>query len=226
MSEYAEFNDFVNVNTKFLRYAALILSNYKSDKCNYQSQKSTMLRIPFSLNSKCLDNGKDVQVKIVRRWNGVRASLNLLLGDFHLYLSSEQIKGEILKIYNNYNYKFTNRNTATYRWIEVLLQTPIADFRKNAITLILAPYLITIKHLPPQEACDNIAKWLDECSKLEPLRFNVKSRVKDAIVNAQKGMRPLAFRNLEGRNKGLYALLALKLKSLNCSDTGIDSAYR
>jgi hypothetical protein len=34
----------------------------------------------------------------------------------------------------------------TIPWIEKLLQTPIDDYRKNAVSLILAPYLINIKN--------------------------------------------------------------------------------
>jgi hypothetical protein len=33
----------------------------------------------------------------------------------------------------------------TIPWIEKLLQTPIDDYRKKAVALILAPYLINIK---------------------------------------------------------------------------------
>lgn len=35
--------------------------------------------------------------------------------------------------------------TNKINWMEILLQTPIDDYRKNAIALILAPYLINIK---------------------------------------------------------------------------------
>jgi hypothetical protein len=33
----------------------------------------------------------------------------------------------------------------TISWIEKLLETPIDDYRKNAVNLILAPYLINVK---------------------------------------------------------------------------------
>ena len=32
-------------------------------------------------------------------------------------------------------------------WIEKLLDTPIDDYRKNAVNLILAPYLINVRKL-------------------------------------------------------------------------------
>jgi hypothetical protein len=35
----------------------------------------------------------------------------------------------------------------TIPWIEKLLQTTIDDYRKNAVNLILAPYLINVRKL-------------------------------------------------------------------------------
>ena len=40
-------------------------------------------------------------------------------------------------------------------WIEILLQTPIEDYRKNAIGLILAPYLINIRKFSTNGVCIN-----------------------------------------------------------------------
>jgi hypothetical protein len=48
-------------------------------------------------------------------------------------------------------------------WIEKLLQTPIDDYRKNAVSLILAPYLINIKKLSYDHALNIINSWLRKC---------------------------------------------------------------
>ena len=48
----------------------------------------------------------------------------------------------------------------TIPWIEKLLQTPIDDYRKNAVSLILAPYLINIKKLSYDHALNIINSWL------------------------------------------------------------------
>jgi hypothetical protein len=46
----------------------------------------------------------------------------------------------------------------TIPWIEKLLQTPIDDYRKKAVALILAPYLINIKkYLMMQHRISSVA---------------------------------------------------------------------
>jgi hypothetical protein len=54
----------------------------------------------------------------------------------------------------------------TIPWIEKLLQTPIDDYRKNAVNLILAPYLINIKKLSYDHALKIINSWLSKCGEL------------------------------------------------------------
>ena len=49
-----EFQEFDNPSEKFLRFAKDLLSNDKADKLNYPSFRSCLLRIPNSLNGKCL----------------------------------------------------------------------------------------------------------------------------------------------------------------------------
>jgi hypothetical protein len=50
----------------------------------------------------------------------------------------------------------------TITWIEKLLQTPIDDYRKTAISLILARYLINIKKLSYDNALNIINSWLSK----------------------------------------------------------------
>ena len=57
-------------------------------------------------------------------------------------------------------------NVNDIKWIDILLETPISDYRKNAISLILAPYLINIKKLPYTNAFDIIKDWLNRCDSL------------------------------------------------------------
>ena len=44
----------------------------------------------------------------------------------------------------------------TISWIEKLLDTPIDDYRKSAVGLILAPYLVNIKKLSYDDALNII----------------------------------------------------------------------
>jgi len=56
-----------------------------------------------------------------------------------------------------------------YSWIKHLLQTPIEDYRKLVINLILAPNLINVRKLPYQESYTIIKNWLDKCNDLKRL---------------------------------------------------------
>ena len=67
---------------EFLRFSKNFCSNGKADKNNYPSFDSCYLRIPGSINSKCLLDrekrlsGSGFKVKIIQRWNGVPDSYN------------------------------------------------------------------------------------------------------------------------------------------------------
>jgi hypothetical protein len=93
-------------------------------------------------------------------------------------------------------------------WIEKLLQTPIDDYRKNSVSLILAPYLINIKKLSYDDASNAINSWLNKCNQLRRLDFNLgsvtKYMLKESIRNSR---RPLKFDTLKMKNKILYEML-------------------
>jgi hypothetical protein len=57
----------------------------------------------------------------------------------------------------------SQRNTIP--WIDKLIQSPIADYIKNAVFLILALYLVKIKKLSYEDALDIINSWLSKCGK-------------------------------------------------------------
>ena len=83
-----------------------------------------------------------------------------------------------------------------YSWIEHLTQTPIEDFRKLVIDIILAPYLINIrKLLNLEESYTIIRDWLDKCNKLRRLdnQRNFEYRIKYDLKNAMnKGIGPMS----------------------------------
>ena len=106
----------------------------------------------------------------------------------------------------------TNK-TESYRgntipWIEKLLETPIDDYRKNAISLILAPYLINIKKVSYEDALTIINSWLSKCDKSRKLDQNFDYTVRYALkYSAKNGNRPLKFDTLKLRNAALYDVL-------------------
>jgi hypothetical protein len=86
-----------------------------------------------------------------------------------------------------------------------LLQTPIDDYRKNAIVLILAPYLVNIKQLDYQQSYEIIKDWLDRCNSVRKLDSYFDSRIKYALNNAiKRGYKPISFEKLKERNTELY----------------------
>jgi Primase X len=202
------FSKFNQPSIQFLRFAEQYLSNNKSDPSHNPSIKSCMIRIPGSFNSKCIladgYNNQYTQVKILQRWNGYRPKINLLLGSYYAYLVD-------LEITESQSQKYplnTMAGCTTTLWIEKLLRTPIADYRKNAVSLILAPYLINIKMLSYDDALNVINNWLMECGKLRRLDNDLSYIVKYALKSSIKsGRKPLKFDTLKLKNAALYDAL-------------------
>jgi hypothetical protein len=49
------------------------------------------------------------------------------------------------------------------------MQIPLEDYRKNAVSLILAPYLINIRKIPPDQANQSLIEWLERCNAVRRL---------------------------------------------------------
>jgi len=214
-----EFQEFDNPSERFLRFAKDYLSNNKADKSNYPSFRSCLLRIPNSYNGKCLARGESYEnskVKIIQEWNKTRPSIQYLLYYFRRYLITQKIqqmnKEKDTKKAKQYSYSYKQNNnsntTNIIPWIEKLLQTPIADFRKHSLSLILAPYLINIKKLSYRESFDILIEWLHKCDSIMKLDFIPKYLVKTALNTAnQKRIPPMKRETLRNRNLELYYIL-------------------
>lgn len=151
MENITEFNGFDRPSEQFLRFAKYSLSNNKADKNNNPSFKSCLLRVPNSINSKY-----NKQVTIVQKWNGYRPRLTIdLMNEFLIYLIQKKIdednrRRRDQKILEARRSKNGNNNYCYYYdWIATkILPNPFSDYRKLAVGLILAPYLVVIKKLP------------------------------------------------------------------------------
>jgi Primase X len=195
----SRFTQFDQPSQTFLRFAAQFLSNHKSDTNNNPAFKSCLLRVPGSYNSKYIE-----EVKITQQWDGVRPKANPLYYDFYIYLADRK-----LNEFNNMQRNQTeNYRGNTISWIEKLLQTPIDDYRKNAVNLILAPYLINIKKLSYDVALNIINGWLSKCGELRQLDQDFSYTVRYALKYcAKNGNRPLKLDTLKLKNKPLYDVL-------------------
>ena len=85
-----------NPSKEFLKFAALYLTDGKSDPNNKPTFASCLLRIPGSFNAKCLEAGRGLEeskVSIVQKWKGIAPKMPLeILTDFKGYLVSLKIQ--------------------------------------------------------------------------------------------------------------------------------------
>jgi hypothetical protein len=216
---------------EFLRFAEFIFTNKRKDSCHNPSFKSSLLRIPHTLNLKCIEltTGnyiKDPEVKIIQEFDSLAIPTinNKLLREFRIYLADKDIittKRESIKrrsyqinICRSHSLVNVNRRTtpATYQWIEKkLLQTPIADHRKHTIDLVLAPFLIVIKRLSFEESYSIIKDWIGKCNRTERLKPSIEyfdNKLKAAINNSiQSRIPPILQENMEKKYPDWYRYL-------------------
>ena len=215
LEEYEHFSQFDYPSLKFIRFAEFYLTSGKSDPSHNPSYKSCLIRIPDSYNSKY---PKDNLVKIIQKWDGYRPPISLLLGTFHAYLVDLKIKEMKLqkRLEKRYGHGFAS-GTCKINWIETLLQTPIDDYRKNAVGLIIAPYLINIKKMSLQESFLILEDWLTKCNASTKLNDNFEYRIKYSLYTAIGKQRlPMKFVTLKTKNPVLHAKLStLMSKSKN-----------
>jgi Primase X len=211
LEEFKQFEGFENPSTKFLRFAEYYFTNGKSDPSHNPSFKSCMIRIPRSFNSKCVQGTNEV--KIIQKWDGYRPPMNLLLGSFHSYLVDQKIKENKLRKRIEKNFGVKSSQMHSISWIETLLYTPITDYRKNAVGLILAPYLINVRKFTTEMATVIINDWLAICNAIQTLDSNYDYRIKYSLNTAIRKMQlPIKFSTLEMKNKELYKQLSQKMR--------------
>ena len=206
------FAEYGQPSKKFLRFSEKMLTDNKADPChsNNLSFKNCMLRIPGSHNSKCVrinnnNSGSTTEVKIIRKWDGKRSAINWVLRDFRRYLIQEKIDNNGAKRKRARLSSNTKTTSIMCIWIEILLETPIEDYRKYAIRRIIAPYLINIRKLAYDHAFNIIKNWLNNCDKVRPLDFNPNIKIKEALKSATRvGYLHIGFSDLKLENRELY----------------------
>ena len=135
---------------------------------------------------------EDSLVRLIQKWNGIRPVINCgrLLREYYKHLADNYIKTkkqqymEAKKSKKHHQHKWQNRTIINENkdvWFERLLQTPIPDWRKNVIDLILTRYLINVKHLPFEESYIIIKDWLDRCSSQCSARKRLQLQQRDKV---------------------------------------------
>lgn len=215
-----EFSNDFNLFNEFLKFAKDFLSNGKADKQNNPSLRSCLLRIPNSINSKCLDNkdkrlNNNFRVKILQKWNGIRPVVsNEYLEYFADYLIKKRITlsvNENSKSINKSNVKMNinyNNYANYYQWIEKLLETPIQDCRKLVLWKVLCPYLVNIRKLSNEKSFNLLREWLHKCNSKRELDFNPNQKIRDNLKYVGK-FNPIGIQKLktDADNINFYNLL-------------------
>lgn len=208
LSTFNELKEFDNPDNLFLRFEKDFLSDRFADKANHPSLKSCLLRVPGSLNSKCLSNGlskEESTIKVIQNWDGLRPPIKYQIGSFYSHLKSEKMMKEQKE--EEFRKSFNSESVVhSISWIEKLLNTPIADYRKLCLWHVLVPYLINVKGLSEQGAFLILESWIKECDKIQKIDFDYKKVIKSNIKSV-KDYKPISLANLKIKFPDLYKLV-------------------
>jgi Primase X len=213
LEEYETFYKFTkyfdkDLTSMFIQFTEEYFTDYTADRLHNPTVKSCLVRIPGSLNSKCLAKGEDAEVKIIQKWDSTRQSIQRLLIPFKTWLTQKRIDEELKNSKFQMTVSKNEQRPSTIKWIEKgILEHPISDHRKYIIWRILSPYLLNVKKFPKEEAYSLMKEWLDKCDKLEKLSFNPKIKIKDGLRGASKGYLPISMEKLKEENRQLYDLV-------------------
>lgn len=107
----------------------------------------------------------------------------------------------------------SNMDTSnSIQYVEKLFTIPIEDYRKNTISLILAPYCVNILNLSDEDSFHRIKQWVLKCNDVKPLEPTIRDFdiiIKNAVKRAKEtGVKPLKFKDtLQYKNKILYTII-------------------
>jgi hypothetical protein len=218
LEEYETFYEFTkyfdkDLTSMFIQFAEEYFTDYAADRLHNPTVKSCLVRIPGSLNSKCLAKGEDAEVKIIKKWDNTRASIQPLLIPFKTWLIQKRIDEDLKNAKFQMTVSKNQERINTIKWIEKgILDQPLADHRKYIIWRILSPYLLNVKKLPKEEAYSVMKNWLDKCDKIERLSFNPKTKIRDGLKGASKGYLPISMEKLKEENRQLYDIVMSIIK--------------
>ena len=99
-------------------------------------------------------------------------------------------------------------------WIELLLQTPIDDYRKHARDLILVPYLVIRRGIiDADKVTEMVMTWADKCAelrRLDPCRREFERRIRSRLHEVT--LPPMRFETLKEKNSKSIQTTTMALK--------------
>ena len=138
-----------------------------------------------------------------------------MIHDFHAYLVQEVIDEKLKELGMQKKKQSSSMQTTqsrTIAWIQKLIQTPIADYRKHGANLVIIPYLVVCRGMTDRnEIHDIVMNWADKCAelrRLDPSRREFSVRVRSMIEEVMKDrIPPMTFETLKQKNRELYEVL-------------------
>jgi hypothetical protein len=215
LEQFEDFETHTNkLSEEFLQFAKRHLSLNKADSKNNPAFGSCLLRVPYTFNSKCINEKVDPEVTIIQDWDSKQrlTEIDNLLTGFQTFLIDKKIKAE-----TNHKRIITESNgvknpSNQIQYIEKLLKMQLADYRKFAVSLILAPYFVNIQNLSDTDSFSKMKQWIRRCNelkKVEPSIEYLDDLAKKSIERARyKGIKPLRFKEtLRYKCEKLYSML-------------------
>jgi hypothetical protein len=206
---------------ELLKFTKGYLSLNKADKTNNPAFKSCLLRVPYTFNSKCFDEDRDPEVKVLEfNFTKPLPKVDNLFAEFMTFLADKKLRSEIVddKQKRSRNRLFV-RNKDSFNkilYVEKLLSAGIEDYRKNALSLIIVPYFVNVLQLSDEESYNRTREWILKCHDIKPLTPSIsylENLIRYDIARSKKtGIRPLKFKaTLQSKNKELYKQLCSKI---------------
>jgi hypothetical protein len=123
LEEYETFYEFTkyfdkDLTSVFIQFAEEYFTDYAADRLHNPTVKSCLVRIPGSLNSKCINKGEDAEVKIIQKWDSTRPSIQPLLIPFKTWLTQKRIDEDLKNAKFQMTVSKNQERTNTIKWIE------------------------------------------------------------------------------------------------------------
>ena len=145
-----------------------------------------------------------------------------MLIEFQTFLIDRKLKVEVNREQKRKRgHNISNRSPKNrIQYVELLLEMSLKDYRKNVISLILAPYFVNIQKLSDADSFDRIKEWVlrsNDVKGLEPSVEYFDELNNKAIKRAREtGIKPLRFEEtLRYKNQELYDLLHQSKSNMN-----------
>lgn len=189
INEFAELEpqlESKNVTNEFLAFAEYFFTANNSDPNHHPKVKSSLLRIPASINVK-----RKHWVGVKQSWNGIPVDIKWILKHFYDYLKG-YIKEETARMERMRRVQDAMRQrardlgkTEEIEWIEKLLTTPLNDGRKYAVWRIFVPYLANVRNETTDSMLQKIQEWFDLCNAEFPTN-QIDKATRDYLTRSLK----------------------------------------